>query len=125
MSALFLSEEFLRSRCYLVRLIMVAWDLANDPVWANINRLWVWQHSGAYLGVPVTNFLGWYLVVYLIYQSFAIYLRGHTPVANPLPSGYWHWAVIFYALSAAGTLLLLFRSPRQRWFRCHGGCLGM
>ena len=70
--------------------IMVAWDLANDPVWANINRLWVWQHGGRYFGVPFTNFLGWYLVVYVIYQLFANYLRGRALGAKPLPSGYWH-----------------------------------
>src|ERR1700747_1223334 len=36
--------------------IMVAWDFANDPVWANINRLWIWKNGGPYFGVPVTNF---------------------------------------------------------------------
>jgi hypothetical protein len=51
------------------------------------------------------------LVVYLIYQSFAIYLRGRIPVANPLPSGYWHWAVIFYALSAAGNIIIVIPKP--------------
>lgn len=91
--------------------IMVAWDFANDPVWTNINRLWVWEHGGAYFGVPVTNFFGWYLVVYLIYQSFAIYLRGRSPSVHPLPSGYWHWAVIFYALSAAGNIIIVLPDP--------------
>jgi uncharacterized membrane protein len=95
----------------LAAFIMVAWDFANDPVWANINRLWVWEHGGAYLGVPATNFFGWYLVVYLIYQSFAIYLRGRIPVANSLASGYWHWAVIFYALSAAGNIIIVIPKP--------------
>src|ERR1700747_1405731 len=33
--------------------IMVAWDFANDPVWTNINRLWVWEDGGAYFGVPL------------------------------------------------------------------------
>jgi putative membrane protein len=91
--------------------IVVAWDFANDPVWANINRLWVWQHGGAYFGVPVTNFLGWYLVVYVIYQSFAIYLRGRSSSANPLPSAYWRWAIIFYALSAAGNIIIIIPKP--------------
>lgn len=91
--------------------IMVAWDLANDPVWANINRLWIWQHGGAYFGVPLTNFFGWYLVVYVIYQLFAIYLHGRSPGANPLPFGYWHWAVIFYALSAAGDVIIVLPKP--------------
>ena len=91
--------------------IMVAWDFANDPVWANINRLWVWQHGGAYFGVPLTNFLGWYLVVYLIYQSFAIYLRERSANDNPMPSGYWRWAVIFYALAAAGNIIIVLPKP--------------
>ena len=91
--------------------IMVAWDFANDPVWANINRLWIWRHGGAYFGVPTTNFLGWYLVVYLIYQSFAIYLGERFPGSNPLHSSYWHWAVIFYALSAAGNIIIVIPKP--------------
>lgn len=96
---------------FVAAFIMVAWDFANDPVWANINRLWVWQHGGAYFGVPLTNFLGRYLVVYLIYQSFAIYLRGRSPNANSLPSGYWQWALIFYALSAAGDIIIVLPKP--------------
>ena len=91
--------------------IMVAWDFANDPVWSNINRLWVWQHGGAYFGVPLTNFLGWYLVVYLIYQSFAIYLRERSANDNPMPSGYWRWAVIFYALAATGDIIIVLPKP--------------
>jgi len=91
--------------------IMVAWDFANDPVWSNINRLWVWQHGGAYFGVPLTNFVGWYLVVYLIYQSFAIYLRERSANDNPMPSGYWRWAVIFYALAAAGNIIIVLPKP--------------
>src|SRR5467141_3562202 len=87
--------------------IMVAWDFANDPVWANIDRLWVWQNGGAYFGVPLTNFLGLYLVYYLVHQLFAIYLRGRSPIASPLPAGYWRWAIIFYALCAAGGVIIV------------------
>ena len=87
--------------------IMIAWDLANDPVWANIDRLWVWQDRGAYFGVPVTNFLALYWVYYLIHQSFAIYLRGRFPIASPLPTGYWRWAIIVYALCAAGSTIFV------------------
>lgn len=93
--------------------IMVAWDLANDPVWANINRLWIWQHGGIYFGVPLTNFFGWYLVVYVIYQLFAIYLHGRSPGINPLPFGYWYWVAIFYALSAAGDVIIVLPKPTR------------
>jgi putative membrane protein len=90
---------------------MVAWDFANDPVWTNINHLWVWQRGGAYFGVPLTNFLGWYLVVYLIYQSFAIYLRGCSFSASPKASGYWRWAISFYAIAAAGDVIVALPRP--------------
>jgi putative membrane protein len=90
---------------------MVAWDFANDPVWANINHLWVWQRGGAYFGVPLTNFLGWYFVVYLIYQSFAVYLRRCSLSANPRASGYWRWAVSFYAMAALGNIILVLPKP--------------
>ena len=87
--------------------IMIAWDLANDPVWANLDRLWVWQDPGAYFGVPVTNFLALYWVYYLMHQSFAIYLRGRLPIVSPLPASYWRRPIIVYALCAAGSIIFV------------------
>jgi hypothetical protein len=86
--------------------IMVAWDFSQDPVWSTILHLWIWQQGGAYFGVPVSNFLGWYLTVYVFYQLFALYLWGRSTNPDPLPSGYWHVAVLFYAVSATGNILL-------------------
>ena len=61
--------------------------------------------------MPVSNFLGWYLNVYILYQLFALYLRGRPGSVRPLPAGYWHLAVIFYGVSAAGNLLLFIPRP--------------
>jgi uncharacterized membrane protein len=91
--------------------LMVAWDFSQDPVWSTIERCWIWPHGGAYFGVPVTNFLGWYLNVYIFYQLFALYLRHRSEVLNPLPLRYWQLTVLLYALCAAGNLLLLFGNP--------------
>ncbi|HYL74017.1 MAG TPA: carotenoid biosynthesis protein [Bryobacteraceae bacterium] len=91
--------------------IMTAWDLSQDPIWATILRCWVFPHGGAYFGVPVSNFLGWYLAVFVIYLLFALYLRGRSPNPDPLPRGYWHQALLFYGLSAAGNLLLVIPRP--------------
>lgn len=93
--------------------IMVAWDLAMDPVWATIVHAWIWVRGGAYFGVPVSNFFGWYLTVYISYQLFALYLRGSRVNANPLPSGYLRLGVVFYGVSAAGNafLVILPRGP--------------
>ena len=86
--------------------IMVAWDFSQDPVWSTILHLWIWQQGGAYFGVPASNFFGWFLTVYVFYQLFALYLRGRSMKLEPLPPGYWHVAVLFYAVSAVGNILL-------------------
>ncbi len=93
--------------------VMVSWDFALDPVWGTLLRAWIWRDGGPYFGVPVSNFLGWFLLIYIIYQSFAIYL-GRSPIASKrLPIRYWRQAVIFYAVSAAGNLLLVL--PQNRF----------
>jgi len=87
-------------------IIMVARDLAMDPVWGTVLRAWVWLKGGSYFGVPVSNFAGWYLTVYVIYQIFALYPRRRTMNPPQLPSGYWKVAAMFYTVSAAGNILL-------------------
>jgi uncharacterized membrane protein len=87
--------------------VMVAWDFAQDPVWSTILHLWIWQQGGAYFGVPVSNFLGWYLTVYVFYQLFAMYLRGRSVNLGAFNSSYWNLAVLFYAVSAVGNILLV------------------
>jgi uncharacterized membrane protein len=91
--------------------LMVAWDFSMDPVWSTVQHCWIWQHGGGYFGVPVSNFLGWYFTVYISYQLFALYLRRRSVVFNPLPVSFWQFAVLFYAICAAGNLLLLFGAP--------------
>lgn len=95
------------TRPLLAAFIMIAWDFANDPVWAHIDRLWVWMDGGAYFGVPLTNFAGLFFLYYLIHQSFAIYVHGRYSAAAPLPVGYWRWGIIFYALCAIGGIIFV------------------
>ena len=54
--------------------LMTANDLCFDPVASTILGNWIWKDGGAYFGVPYTNFLGWFLTVYLIFLIFAFYL---------------------------------------------------
>ena len=44
---------------FVAAFIMMAWDLAMDPVWSTIVHAWIWRDGGAYFGVPISNFLGW------------------------------------------------------------------
>ena len=84
--------------------IMVAWDLAQDPVWATLVHGWAWRDGGPWFGVPVSNYLGWFLTVFIIYLLFALYLR-QCPAAPVPVDSHWHAALLFYALCAAGNLL--------------------
>jgi len=91
--------------------LMVAWDLAMDSIWSTVLHAWIWQQGGAYFGVPLSNFLGWYLTNFAIFLTFALYLKGRPLQAATLPPAYWHLAVAFYAVSAAGNLVLLIPRP--------------
>ncbi len=95
----------------LAAFIMVAWDFSMDPVWSTVVRAWIWTKGGVYFGVPLSNFLGWYLTVYLIFQLFALYLLRRSITPRGLPHNYWHLAILFYAVSAAGNVLLAVPRP--------------
>jgi uncharacterized membrane protein len=84
--------------------VMCSWDLAMDPVWANIDRAWVWLDGGGYFGVPFSNFFGWLLTTWIFYQAFALWLR-HQPLA-PSDSAWSRLAVLMYGIVALGNLLV-------------------
>jgi len=88
--------------------IMVAWDLAQDPVWGTVLHGWMWRDGGTWFGVPVSNYLGWYATVFTIYLFFAIYLRRQpaAKLTEPRPTA--RPAILFYALCAIGNVLQMF-----------------
>lgn len=53
-------------------LLLVMYDLVFDPSLVLLN-IWVWTRPGCYYGVPLTNYLGWFLTG-LITSSLLIYL---------------------------------------------------
>jgi putative membrane protein len=85
--------------------IMVAWDLAQDPVWGTVLHGWAWLDGGPWFGVPVSNYLGWYGNVFIIYLLFALYLRSSPAPAIPNRQASWSAALLFYVFCAAGNVL--------------------
>jgi uncharacterized membrane protein len=75
--------------------IMVSWDLTIDPMMSTINGSWVWHNGGSYFGVPVSNFLGWYLTVYVFFQCFALYARRRFASSTKV-HGYWATPLLAY-----------------------------
>lgn len=90
----------------LASLIMLAWDFSMDPIWATLDRAWIWRDGGSFFGVPWSNFAGWYLTAFMFYLAFALYCRAN-PAERAIDSpGYWRVAVLFYLVCALGNLLV-------------------
>ena len=88
----------------LASFVMVAWDLAQDPVWATVLHGWVWRDGGPWFGVPVSNYLGWYGTVFLIYLLFALYLQREPARESTAHPPHGRAAILFYALCAVGNV---------------------
>lgn len=50
--------------------IMTAWDVVMDPMMVAGGH-WVWENQGAFFGIPLLNFFGWWLTTFL---AFLLYL---------------------------------------------------
>jgi len=57
-------------------LVMTAWDLAMDPFMVKAGH-WVWEVQGAYFGIPLQNFWGWWLTAFVTLLLFLIFSRSH------------------------------------------------
>jgi putative membrane protein len=48
---------------------MTSWDLTMDPMMVAGGH-WVWEQSGAYFGVPLQNYWGWWLTTFVTFWLF-------------------------------------------------------
>jgi putative membrane protein len=82
---------------FVAAFIMVMWDFCFDPISSTINGAWIWEDGGVYHGVPISNYLGWYLTVFLIFQVFALYLYRFSK-DEPLGQSrlYWYLAPVMF-----------------------------
>ena len=85
-------------------LFMTAWDVAQDPVWSTMLHAWAWFDGGPWFGVPIQNYIGWYLHVALVFWLFSLVEAKaglqRTPSIGP--------ALVLYVLCAWGNVLQLF-----------------
>lgn len=90
---------------FVASFVMVMWDFCLDPIRSTIDGAWVWEDGGAYHGVPISNYFGWYLTVFLIFQTFALYLyrfsRNDRVGQNRI---YWYLAPVMFLGLALGFL---------------------
>jgi putative membrane protein len=84
--------------------IMVMWDVVMDPVAATINKVWIWEDGGSYFGVPISNYLGWFFVVYVFLQIFSIYISRYDIIEKKdgFNKIFWLEASIIYGIQGFG-----------------------
>jgi uncharacterized membrane protein len=82
-------------------LVMTAWDLVMDPIMVAGGH-WVWDTNGAYFGIPLQNFWGWWLTVF---STFALYLWMSGKDAKPARARFDRLAVLSYLVTALGIVL--------------------
>jgi uncharacterized membrane protein len=91
-------------------LAMTAWDLAMDPFMVKIGH-WVWETDGAYFGIPLQNYWGWWLTSFVTLAGFVFLAK---PEANLRvnrignPQDFFHFerlAIYTYAINGLSSIL--------------------
>lgn len=91
---------------FIATFIMVLWDIALDPTASTVDKNWIWKEGGGFFGVPLSNYLGWFLTVYVFMQLFALYLRARGPAPEAAqPKGYFFQAIAMYTIVALNFVL--------------------
>jgi len=84
-------------------LIMTAWDLVMDPMMVAGGH-WVWEEPGAYFGIPIQNYLGWFLTTFITFWLFLSIARIH-PNLDPSNDSFNQLPILSYAILGISTIL--------------------
>lgn len=90
-------------------MVMTAWDLAMDPMMVAGGH-WVWEVQGAYFGVPLHNYFGWWLTTFVTFALFELISRRfmHPKAALQLewPPRFERLAVLSYAITGLSSVIV-------------------
>lgn len=93
-------------------LVMTAWDLAMDPM-MSAGGHWVWDEGGAYFNIPIQNFWGWWLTIFVTFAIF-LWLARVTPSHYPNATcQYDRLAILSYVFTGLSSILVDFRFGLQ------------
>ncbi len=91
--------------------VMVMWDLGMDPINSTILQLYIWQNPGPYFGVPLMNFVAWFVVVFIFFQIFALYISKYDnikpEISKMLNKPYWSEAPVVYGIMGLYNILFV------------------
>ncbi|AOM82729.1 carotenoid biosynthesis protein [Salisediminibacterium beveridgei] len=84
-------------------IIATSLDLIIDPVAYEVKQYWVWHESGFYYNIPFSNFLGWFILSFVLHLILYIFFhrsRGWTNIRSP----FWEFRMVLLY----GMMMLLF-----------------
>jgi putative membrane protein len=82
-------------------LAMTAWDVVMDPARTFVGQ-WVWEKPGPYFGIPLQNYLGWWITVFVALAAFMALAR-YTPARRH--RNFDRLAIISYGLIALAEII--------------------
>lgn len=83
--------------------VMTAWDVAMDPMMV-ANAHWIWEVDGAFFGIPLQNYWGWWLTMFLTFLAFYGLARWRRAAPSQTDRAYDRWAVLSYAVTTLSTV---------------------
>jgi uncharacterized membrane protein len=88
---------------------MTAWDLAMDPRMVASGH-WEWEEPGMYFGVPLQNYWGWWLTIFVTFILFLSLGRVTPEKLATSDRRFERLAVILYAIAGLSTVIVCLRT---------------
>ena len=82
-------------------LVMTAWDVVMDPIMAAA-KYWVWEVPGAFFGVPLQNYWGWWLTVF---TTLVLYLLVTRNRPSDKEAGFDRLAIAAFMITGYGNII--------------------
>ena len=84
---------------------MTAWDLAMDPFMVKAGH-WVWDIQGAYFGIPLQNYFGWWLTAFVTLGLFILLSKQTLSILTSMEwAGFDLLVVYVYAINGVNSIL--------------------
>lgn len=82
---------------------MTAWDVVMDPMMVAGGH-WVWEVEGAYFGIPLQNFFGWWLTTFTALTIYLAFGKGAKTVPSPV---FDRLAIVNYLTTGLGAVVVM------------------
>jgi putative membrane protein len=91
---------------FISAFILVMWNYCFDPIMSTIYGLWIWEDGGAFYGVPLSNYYGWFITAYLFFQVFALFIYKFGD-KDSTKQGKFYWSLVPIMFISLGSTYLV------------------